>query len=517
VLETTFSTSDGAVRVIDSLNQGANGPLPWAELARDIRPERGEVPMRWRVAAGTLFHRARPWARLRDAPILHAGNLMVVLVTERAGRPGPGRGEFSGEFVARAGRNALLTLIAADQAPLVVPSAAEIRERREASEEAWRRWCATVPYRGDDRELVLRSVLALKLLTYSPTGGMAAAATTSLPERIGGDRNYDYRYGWIRDTSFALESFIRLGLTQEIQGTLAWMLGCISATAPEIHPFYALHGHVPDEETELRLRGYRDSVPARGGNRAVEQPQWGNYGDLLECVWLAVDRAGAHLDLSSADLLHTLGNRVCDIWTEPDCGIWELDERRQNTFSKVGCWVALDRLIRLSERGQVSDRDADRWQAEQRAIREWVDEHCWSEGRRSYTGRAGSDDLDASLLLLARTGFVDGKDPRFTQTIKAIRAELAEGPLLYRFTGGREIEGAFVPCSFWLVDALVRNGQVRQARKLWREMTGHVSDLGLLSEEIDPATGAFLGNLPQGLSHLALLNAAALLHEQRDG
>jgi GH15 family glucan-1,4-alpha-glucosidase len=515
VLETTFSTRDGTVRVIDSLNQDANGPLPWAELARDIRPDHGEVPMRWRVAAGTLFHRVRPWARIRDVPILHAGDLMVVLVAERAGQPEAGLGELTGEFVARAGRNALLTLIAADQAPLVVPSAADVRRRRETSEAAWRRWCETVPYEGDDRELVLRSVLVLKLLTYARTGAMAAAATTSLPERIGGDRNYDYRYGWIRDTSFVLDSFIQLGLTQEVQGTLAWMLRCISATAPVIHPFYGLRGHVPDEETDLRLRGYRDSCPARGGNRAISQPQWGSYGDLLECVWLAVDRAGAHLDPASSDLLDALGDHVCDIWTQPDCGIWELDERRHNTFSKVGCWVALDRLIRLAERGQVSGRDVDRWQAERRAIRAWVDSHCWSEARSCYVARAGSDELDASLLLLARTGFLDGKDRRFTQTIRAIRAELAEGPLLYRFSGAREIEGAFVACSFWLVDALVRNGHARQARALWRKLIGQVSDLGLLAEEIDPATGTFLGNLPQGLSHLALLNAAALLNQQQ--
>ena len=511
VLETTFSTRNGTVRVIDSLNQDANGPLPWAELARDIRPDHGEVPMRWRVAAGTLFHRARPWARLREVPILHTGDLTVLVVTDRVGKPQPGLGEFTGEFVAEEGKNALLTLIAADHAPLVVPSAADVRGRREATEEAWRKWSDTVPYAGQDRDLVLRSALALKLLTYSRTGAMAAAATSSLPEKIGGDRNYDYRYGWIRDTSFVLDSFISLGLTQLVQGTLAWMLRCIASTAPELHPFYGLRGHSPDTETELRVPGYRGSFPAREGNRAVGQPQWGCYGDLLECVWLAVDRAGAHLDPASADLLDALGNHVCDIWTEPDCGIWELDDRRHNTFSKVGCWVALDRLIRLAECGQVSDRDVDRWHAEQRAIREWIDENCWSKAKRSYVGHAGSDDLDACLLLLARTGFLDGKDRRFTQTIRAIRAELGEGPLLYRFTGAQEIEGAFVACSFWLIDALARNGHLSQARKLWRELTAHASDLGLLAEEIDPATGAFLGNLPQGLSHLALLNAAALL------
>ena len=393
----------------------------------------------------------------------------------------------------------------------MLPSAADVRERREDTEEAWRKWSGSVPYTGADREVVIRSALALKLLTYAPTGAMAAAATSSLPERVGGDRNYDYRYGWIRDTSFVLESFIGLGLIQSVQGTLAWMLRCIESTAPEIHPFYGLHGHVPDTETELRLRGYQDSSPARAGNRATGQPQWGSYGDLLECVWLAVDRAGAHLDPASADLLGQLGNHVCDIWTKPDCGIWELDERQHNTFSKVGCWVALDRLIKLARRGQVSDRDADRWQAERGAIRAWVDENCWSDTKHSYVGHAGSDNLDASLLLLARTGFTGGRDRRFAQTIRAIRAELADGPLLYRFSGAKEFEGAFVACSFWLVDALVRNGRAAQARKLWRELLAHTSDLGLLAEEIDPATGAFLGNLPQGLSHLALLNAASLL------
>ena len=515
VLETTFSTDDGTVRVIDSMNQAANGPLPWAELARDIRPVSGKVPMRWQVAVGTRFHQGRPWARFREVPLLHAGDLLIGLLAEGAGKPRLGLGSFGGEFVARAGRNALLALVAAQGAPVVLPSAADVRRRRDASVTAWETWSSTVPFRGRDRELVLRSALTLKLLTYAPTGAMAAAATTSLPEKAGGDRNYDYRYGWIRDTSFVLDALIQLGLTQEVQGTLAWMLGCIADTAPVIHPFYGLRGHVPDTETPLRLRGYRDSVPVRGGNRAVDQPQWGNYGDLLECVWLAVDRAGAHLDAASADLLASLGDHVCNIWTEPDCGIWELDERRHNTFSKAGCWVALDRLIRLSKRGQVSDRDADRWRAEKTAIRDWINKHCWSERKQSYNAHAGSDDLDASLLLLARTGFLAGRDKRFRLTIEAIRAELSAGPLLYRLSGSRSCEGAFVACSFWLVDALVRSGQSGEARKLWRELTSYASDLGLFAEEIDPSSGAFLGNLPQGLSHLAVINAAVQLRKPK--
>jgi GH15 family glucan-1,4-alpha-glucosidase len=515
VLETTFSTGGGTVQVTDSINQDAGGLLPWSELARDIRATGGQVPMRWRVAPGTRFRTSRPWTRYREVPMLHAGDLLVAILAERAGEPRPEPGAFSGEFVATEGSDALLALVVAQDAPILMPSAADVRRRREATEQAWRSWSGSVPYEGADRALVLRSALTLKLLTYAPTGAMAAAATTSLPERIGGDRNYDYRYGWIRDTSFVLDAFIQLGLCQQVQGTLAWMLRSVAATAPAIHPCYGLRGHLPDSEEPLRLRGYRDSGPPLDGNRAIDQPQWGNYGDLLECVWLAVDRAGAHLDAASADLLAALGNRVCDIWAEPDCGIWELVERRHNTFSKAGCWVALDRLERLASRGQVSSRDLDRWQAEKAAIRTWINRYCWSQARECYVAYAGSDELDASLLLLARTGFLSGDDQRFRQTVDAIRGELTQGPWVYRLSGARKEEGAFVACSFWLVDALVRSGQPGEARELWHELTAHASDLGLFAEEVDPGTGAFLGNTPQGLSHLALINAAVLLGGER--
>lgn len=514
VLETTFRTDSGVVRVTDSMNQAVYGPLPWTELARDVQPAEGSVPMRWEIAAGPRFGAGRPWTRLADVPLLHAGDLLIAVVAERAGVPRQGSCTFSGEFVAKAGHGTLLALVAAEGAPVVISAAEQVRRRRDATVAAWQAWSRTVPYAGPDRELVLRSALALKLLTYAPTGAMAAAATTSLPERIGGAKNYDYRYGWIRDTSFVLDAFIQLGLAQEVQGTLAWMLDRVRRTAPAIHPFYGLRlreAGTRIEEAELSLRGYRDSRPCRDGNAAVDQPQWGNYGDLLECVWLAVDRAGAHLDRGGSDLLASLGNRVCDIWTEPDCGIWELADRRHNTFSKVGCWVALDRLLRLAEAGQVSSRDAGRWRAERAAIHDWVGRHCWSDEKNSFTAHPGSDELDAALLLLARTGFVGGLDHRFRDTIAAIRAELADGPWLYRRTGARAEEGAFVACSFWLVDALVRSGQADQARKLWDDLSGRASDLGLFAEEIDPGSGTFLGNIPQGLSHLAVINAAVLL------
>lgn len=512
VLETTFDTADGSVTVVDSVNQGADERLPWAELARVICAADGAVPMRWRIAPGNVSRQSRSWIRRKNVPLLQAGDLLMAVVSDAAGEAVGSRtelgAEFAGEFTARPGQDALLALAVTEGAPLVVPSSAEIRARQAATVSAWRRWSGTIPHQ---EPLAVRSVLALRLLTYAPTGAMAAAATTSLPERLGGERNYDYRYGWIRDTSFVLDSLIRLGLSKEVQNSLAWMLAAIAGTAPDIHPFYGLRGRVPEHEEALDLRGYRDSSPARAGNRAVGQPQWGNYGDLLECVWLAVDRAGTHLDGASADLIASLANRVCDIWPQPDCGIWELDELRHNTFSKAGCWVALDRALRLAESGQISARDAGRWHAERAMIRTWIDEHCWSRAKNSYTAAAGTDELDASLLLLGRTGYLAGDAPEFRATVDAIRSELGRGALVYRRTGADEYEGAFVACSFWLVDALARCGSPDEARQVWRGITRYASDLGLFAEQIDPDSGAFLGNLPQGLSHLALVNASVQL------
>ena len=483
VLETTFTTDGGLVRIVDAINRDVNGPLAWAELAREVRAGLGEVPMRWRVAPGDRFGRARPWTWRHDGtPLLRLEDQMIAVVTEGVGEPRVGRSEVSGEFTARPGRDVLLALTATDRAPAAVPDPARVRDRLRATEASWRHWAGTVSYRGPARDLVVRSALVLKLLTYEPTGALLAAATTSLPERIGGERNFDYRYGWVRDTSFALDALIGLGLQGDVHATLSWLLRAVSGTAPDIRPFYGLRGSVPGESGELGVRGYRDSRPAHDGNKAVSQPQWGNFGDMLESVWLAAGRGLAVLDAGTARTLERVADRVCDVWARPDSGIWELGTRRHYTISKMACWVALDRLVRLADCGQLSARDAGFY--------------------------AGSDELDAAVLLAGRMGFLPGGDPRFTQTIDAIRGELADGPLLYRYTGSRQQEGAFLACSFWLVDALVRAGRRDEAREVWAGTVAHASDLGLLSEEIDPTSGELLGNMPQALSHLALLMAA---------
>lgn len=513
VLETTFTTDAGQVRVTDAVNRDVTGLLAWPELAREVRALSGEVPMRWRVTPGTRFRRSRPWTERRDqTPLLRTGDQSIAVVTDEAGEPRPGRGEISGEFAARPGRDALLALAGADGSPLAVPSPADVRARLRVTGDAWRDWCRTVSYAGPSPDLVVRAALTLKLLTYAPTGALMAAGTTSLPESIGGERNFDYRYGWVRDTSFALEALIKLGLRHEIRGTLAWMLDAIGRHGAEVRPFYGIRGDLPDERREVALRGYRDSRPVAEGNEAVSQSQWGCYGDLLQSVWLAVDQASVILDPATARLLEDIAGQACDSWSHPDSGIWELGPARHYTISKMACWAALDRMIRLAERGQVAARDIGRWRAEAAAIRAWTDEHCWSSAKRSYTFYAGSDDLDAAVLLAGRTGYLAGADPRFAQTIDAVRRELADGAAVYRYTGSRKQEGAFLACSFWLVDALARTGRHEQASDVWDGITALApNDLGLMSEELDPGTGGLLGNLPQALSHLALISAAVRL------
>jgi GH15 family glucan-1,4-alpha-glucosidase len=263
------------------------------------------------------------------------------------------------------------------------------------------------------------------------------------------------------------------------------------------------------------LRGYRDSRPVHVGNSAAHQLQLGVYGDLIDAVHRAAE-IGYRLDARTAQLLSMVADRACDLWRLPDAGIWELDENRHYTISKIGCWVALDRMVGLAEDGQVASLSLSRWRIERQRIRDWIEEHCWSRTKQSLTFYAGTDDLDAAVLLAARTGFWDGDDPRLATTVDAVREELgAGGPLLYRYTGQRDQEGAFVACSFWLVEALAHIGRVKEAEEVLDGMLEYCNDLGLLSEEVDPDTGELLGNFPQALSHLSLIGAASALHEAR--
>jgi GH15 family glucan-1,4-alpha-glucosidase len=512
VLETTFTTEEGSVRVVDSLNLSATGQLPWAELARVVHGVDGEVAMRWEVAPGDRFRTGQPWTELSHSgiPIVQLGDQTLGVVCDAAGEPEVARRRVSGSFTTGPGSQHLLAVVATDAEPLFFPAAAFVVRRAEQTVGWWRAWDERVHYEGRWQEAVRRSALVLKLLTYSETGAILAAPTTSLPEVVGGTKNYDYRFAWVRDMAFAIGAMIRLGVEEEVHKSLSWLLSTVRRTAPDVHVFYSLDGSVADSADEAPVRGYRDSRPVQSGNQAEQQTQLESFGALFDPVWAYVDQ-GNHLDGRTAAMVVACADRVCDIWTHPDSGLWELTDQQHYTASKVGCWTALDRAVRLADAGQVAIRHRARWEHERDAIATWVRTHCWSESKQAYTFYAGTESLDAAVLLSARIGFDRG--PRMRSTIDALWSELGPGPLLYRYSGTIGQEGAFLACSFWMVEALALSDRVEEAVSLMDELVGLANDVGLYSEEMDRASRRMLGNFPQALTHLALINAAAVVEQ----
>jgi GH15 family glucan-1,4-alpha-glucosidase len=516
VLETAFRTASGAVRLTDALTLGASGPLPWREIVRQIEGLGGRVRVWWRFEPRFDHGRLPPTMTYRDGLIVaRGGREALVLRTWDAGEPVVTGDAVQGSVELEEGDRALLVVAAVDDTPLPRPDRPSVERHLHCTVRAWRAIAGSAPYRGPWPEPVRRSALALQLLTDRRTGAIAAAATTSLPERVGGDRNYDYRFCWPRDSSLVIDALLRLGYRESAHESLAWLLRALSRTHPRIQPIYRLDGTVLSDEEDLDLPGYRESQPVRRGNAAAGQIQLDAYGALLDAAWLYVQR-GNRLDDANATKLGETVDLLAEIWSNPDAGIWELDDRRLYTQSRMAAWVAFDRIIRLAEAGHVPSRHVDRWRAEHRRVERFVEERCWSDERRSYVRWAGSDQLDAACLRMPRMAYRDPGGERFGATIDTVRRELGRGPLLYRFTGAEDIEAAFLPCSFWLVEALALGGRIDEAGELMEDLLGLANDVGLYSEEIDPDTGEFLGNFPQGLSHLALMTAAATIAEEVD-
>ncbi len=512
VLETTFTTADGATRVTDAMTLPGDGLAPERELVRKVDGLSGRVPMRWRVKPRFSYGARPPRIERRgEIPVATVGGEALAICHWSAGRPDYGRDSVSGRFEVSMGDQALIAIASAHGAPLVLAGRSQVERRLADTERFWRTWSAGRIYDGPWREAVLRSALALKLLVFAPSGAIAAAATTSLPESIGGQRNWDYRYSWVRDSAFTLEAFLGLGCPAEATAYFWWLMHASQLTHPRLSVLYRLNGGASATETELDLSGYRGSRPVRVGNAAAEQRQLDVYGELFQTCWLFT-RAGGKLDPDIGRRLAGIADLVCRLWREPDSGIWEVrSEPVHFTQSKIACWAALRRADQLAGEGQIPARGADRWRVEMGAIRKFVEERCWSDGKQSYIRSAGSEELDASLLLAVLMGYGEPTADRLLRTIEAVRRELGSGPLLYRYTGEDGLsggEGFFLACSFWMVDALARVGRREEAAETMAELLALANDVGLYAEEVEPRTGEFLGNFPQGLVHLALINAA---------
>lgn len=512
VLETTFVTAEGKVRVTDAMSHPLTRRMPWSELVRRVDGTGGAVPMRWRIEPRFGYGQRPPRVDVRDgATLLADGALVLAVQTFGAGDPDVEPEAVAGSFVAHDGDLAVIALGAHEDAPVLLSSRDEILDRLQSTGEHWRSWIARCAWEGPWADAVRRSVLALDLLVDEDTGAIAAAATMGLPEKIGGKRNFDYRYAWLRDANLTLGAMLRAGYREQVHASLAWILSAVRGTHPRLQPMYRLGGGARLRDETLDLDGYRGSRPVTLGNSAEGQLQLGNYGDVFDMTHRFVADGGA-LHADAAQRMAEMADFVCRVWRRPDAGIWELSDREHYTQSKLACWLTLHRAQQLAACGAIPGTGAAAWRREAAALREYIRDRCWSPSLGAYARCPGSDELDAGVLLAVRGSFVEEEPERFGATVDAIRRELgAGGPLVYRYTGMRDQEGAFLACSFWVVEALARLGRREEAQEAMAGLVDLANDVGLYSEEMDPASREMLGNLPQALTHLSLINAAAAL------
>ncbi|HET9888934.1 MAG TPA: glycoside hydrolase family 15 protein [Mycobacterium sp.] len=521
VLETTFWTDRGTVCVKDALAIPDGGLFPLRELVRIVEGVSGGVPICWSMSAGFEFGTSEPRVRSRDSVALFdAGSDGLALSVWEAGTVTVIERRLAGFFTTRPGSRATFALSAGHQEPVVIPARHDAERRLEHTAAFWRGWTAERRYEGPWAEVVLRSALALKLLVFAPSGAIAAAATTSLPEELGGERNWDYRFCWLRDAAFIMNALLQVGCAPEAEAFFWWLMHASQLTHPKLGVLYRLNGDASASEREITsFAGYRGSRPVRVGNGAVDQLQLDVYGDVMHAAWLYAN-SGRAIDSDIGRRLAHTATFVSDTWNRPDAGLWEVRSEPQHfTQSKMMCWVALDRASRLAHDGHIPAGDISRWCDAMDDIATFIDRFCWSRTLNSYTRSAGSDDLDASLLLGVLFAYRGSHEGRLDATVDAIRNELTHGPFVHRYVGDDGLggnEGAFLACSFWLVEALALLGQHSDATALMQELVALANDVGLYGEEINPTSGEFLGNFPQGLTHLALINAAAALRQNRN-
>jgi len=516
VLETRFVTQHGSVLLTESLNSTLAGRLPWSELARRIEGVDGEVKLRLTLRFGTVAETRSPWQdSTEQGDVYHIADLMAMLRTSDDWHIEKRDDErISATLRTSPGSRSLVALLVTEREPLAVPDLEAIDTRIETSHTAWCDWTRSLSYDGRFAGHVRRSALSLKFLWYSPTGALAAAATTSLPEGIGGEKNYDYRYAWVRDACLIIKSFVFLGALEDCKAAFSWLSKTIIRHGTALRACYTLEGDIVPAEHYPPLRGYHHSQPVRIGNNARDQVQLSMYGDMLATAELFI-RAGHILDLATSRMLGDLANHCADLWRQKDSGIWELPEQQHYTHSKMACWLALDRAVAMAEARHIEPTWLKRWQRERDRISEWIEAHCWSEQKQAYLFYPESEDqLDAALALVHHYG--NSVNPeRMRATYRAIQQDLGNGSaMLYRYSGVDKEESTFIACSFWLVEAWAAMGECDRAEMAMQEILDKLCQRGnveTFNEMFDVRTDEWRGNMPQGLSHLALICAAQAL------
>ncbi|CAL9406018.1 glycoside hydrolase family 15 protein [Streptomyces sp. enrichment culture] len=519
VLDTEWETAQGAVRVTDLMPQRDEAP----DLVRIVEGLDGEVTLHSVLKLRFDYGSIVPWMRRSDGHrVAVAGPDSTWLRSEPAVTSWGEDFGTHAEFTVKKGEKVAFVLTwhpsHEPRPPLVDPF-----ESLRHSVEDWQAWASRCRYDGPYRDEVVRSLITLKALTYAPTGGIVAAATTSLPEEPGGVRNWDYRFCWLRDSTLTLGALLAAGYQEEAEAWRNWLLRAVAGDPADLQIMYGLAGERRLPEFELPwLAGFDESTPVRIGNDAVNQLQLDVYGEVMDSLSLARESG-----LSPQPDVWALQTALMDFlrsnWRQPDEGLWEVrGGRRQFVHSKVMVWVAADRAVRTLEHHPELDGDLDGWRALRDEVHREVCEKGYDPERNTFTQSYGSRELDAALLLIPRVGFLPPDDPRVIGTIDAVREELDHGGLLRRYSttdspapdvdGLPGSEGTFLVCSFWLADALYMTGRTKEARELFERLVGLANDVGLLSEEYDPVAGRQLGNFPQAFSHIGLVNTALALY-----
>ncbi|MFG2722491.1 glycoside hydrolase family 15 protein [Streptomyces sp. NPDC048416] len=517
VLETFWETRTGTVKVIDFMPQRDVAP----DVVRIVEGVSGTVEissvLRLRFDHGHVV----PWMRRSDGHrVAVAGPDSAWLRSEPEVKTwGQDLSTRSSFTVDKGEKVAFVLTWHASHEPR--PNLIDPYESLEQSLADWREWSARCRYRGPYRDAVMRSLITLKALTYAPTGGIVAAPTTSLPEEIGGIRNWDYRYCWLRDSTLTLEALLSAGYLEEAGHWRDWLLRAVAGDPADLQIMYGIAGERRLPESELPwLKGHFGSAPVRIGNAAVEQLQLDVYGEVVDSLYLA-RRAGLKSESHAWNIQLSLLGFLEQRWREPDEGLWEVrGPRRHFVHSKVMAWVAADRAVRTLEAEPTLRGDAERWRRMRDEVHAEVCEKGYDPVRNTFTQAYGSSELDAATLLIPRVGFLPADDPRVVGTVDAVRAELGQGGFVRRYStdGATEDvdglpgdEGTFLVCSFWMADALRLTGRVKEAREMFERLLTLRNDVGLLAEEYDPVSGRQLGNFPQAFSHIGLVATACAM------
>lgn len=526
VLETEFETATGVLRVTDcmpvySRQYQHSHVIPDREVLRILECLRGEVKLDAAFSPRPKYGNCRCRSKRIKAlgirvEFIRGGlwlrsDLDWQLVENDA----------ICNSVLRAGERKYCSLVLMEHGPAVLSPLGRYSDAAlEQTISWWRQWSAQCEYKGPFRENVLRSALALKLLNFAPSGAIVAAPTASLPERIGGDLNWDYRYCWLRDASMTVTALFGLGYHDEAEAFIEWLLHSTNLTQPRLAVMYSVYGKHAHKEGELNhWKGYRNSRPVRIGNGARNQLQLDVYGEVISAA-AQLDEYNKKIDGSSARVLRGIGKYVGERWRLPDKGIWEPRTPDQHhTHSKLMCWTAMDTLIELGEKGLLPKLNVEKVKNIRTEIRNEIESRGWNEEEQTYTAVFGGKEVDASLLLMPKHGFISADAPRMRSTYRHIREKLGAGPgLLYRYRNDLSPgEGAFGICCFWAAEYLaLGGGSLKEAESEFRKVLQYANDLGLFGEEVDPQTGQVLGNFPQGFTHVGLINTALTIAQRAE-